>query len=39
MRPGRIERYIKDYNASKNELEKIMTYAKFSLEAKKEKTR
>jgi ATP synthase protein I len=34
MSPGRKERYIKDYNASKNELEKIMTYAKFSLEAK-----
>ncbi len=34
MSPGRKERYMKDYNASKNELEKIMTYAKFSLEAK-----
>ncbi|MCU0097533.1 ArsR family transcriptional regulator [Bacillus sp. OR9] len=34
MSPGRKERYIKDYNASKNELEKIMTYAKFSIEAK-----
>lgn len=37
MSPGRKERYIKDYNASKNELEKIMTYAKFSLEAKKKR--
>jgi hypothetical protein len=34
MSPGRKERYIIDYNASKNELEKIMTYAKFMLEAK-----
>ncbi len=34
MSPGRKECYIKDYNASKNELEKIMTYAQFMLEAK-----
>lgn len=34
MSPGRKERYIKDYYASKNELEQIMTYAKFMLEAK-----
>ncbi|PFV82909.1 hypothetical protein COL05_09470 [Bacillus sp. AFS059628] len=34
MSPGRKERYIKDYNASKSELEKITTYAKFMLEAK-----
>ncbi len=34
MSPGRKERYIKDYNASKNELEKIMTFSLFSLEAK-----
>ncbi|EOP46013.1 hypothetical protein IK1_04225 [Bacillus cereus VD146] len=34
MSPGRKERYIKDYNATKDELEKLMTYAKFMLEAK-----
>ncbi|HDR6315614.1 TPA: hypothetical protein QCU53_002364 [Bacillus thuringiensis] len=34
MSPGRKERYITDYNASKSELEKMMTYAKFMLEAK-----
>ncbi|MGK0535918.1 hypothetical protein [Bacillus sp. 'calajunan'] len=34
MSRGRKERYITDYNASKSELEKIMTYAKFMLEAK-----
>ncbi|MGH0945280.1 hypothetical protein ACQVTS_29990 [Bacillus mycoides] len=34
MSPGRKERYIKDYNATKDELEKIMIYAKFMLEAK-----
>ncbi|AJH16979.1 MULTISPECIES: hypothetical protein [Bacillus] len=34
MSPGRKERYITDYNAKKDELEKIMIYAKFMLEAK-----
>ncbi|MBK5424172.1 ArsR family transcriptional regulator [Bacillus mycoides] len=34
MSPGRKERYITDYNATKDELEKIMIYAKFMLEAK-----
>ncbi|WP_235438617.1 ArsR family transcriptional regulator [Bacillus cereus] len=34
MSPGRKERYITVYNTSKSELEKIMTYAKFMLEAK-----
>ncbi|AFH87029.1 hypothetical protein [Bacillus anthracis] len=34
MSPGRKERYIKDYSSTKDELEKIMTYAKFMLEAK-----
>ncbi|TNP01561.1 DUF5392 family protein [Bacillus pacificus] len=34
MSPGRKERYIKDYNATKGELEKLMIYAKFMLEAK-----
>ncbi|SPT76266.1 transcriptional regulator, ArsR family protein [Bacillus cereus] len=34
MSPARKERYITDYNASKNELEKIMPYAKFMLETK-----
>ncbi|TKI10432.1 hypothetical protein FC696_17040 [Bacillus wiedmannii] len=34
MSPGRKERYIKDYNATKGELEKLMIYAKFTLEAK-----
>ena len=33
MSPGRKERYITDYNATKDELEKIMIYAKFMLEA------
>lgn len=34
MSPGRKERYITDYNVKKDELEKIMIYAKFMLEAK-----
>lgn len=34
MSPGRKESYITDYNASKSDLEKIMTYAKFMLEVK-----
>lgn len=34
MSPGRKERYITNYNTSKSELKKIMTYAKFMLEAK-----
>jgi ATP synthase protein I len=34
MSPGKKKRYITDYNATKDELEKIMTYAKFMLEAK-----
>lgn len=34
MSPGRKERYIKDYNATKGELEKLMIYANFTLEAK-----
>lgn len=33
MSPGRKERYITDYNSTKGELEKIMIYAKFMLEA------
>ncbi len=33
MSPGRKERYITDYNATKDELEKIMIYTKFMLEA------
>ncbi|BCD02800.1 hypothetical protein BC30048_p1309 (plasmid) [Bacillus cereus] len=34
MSPGRKERYITDYNATKDGLEKIMIYANFMLEAK-----
>ncbi|MGR9632786.1 ArsR family transcriptional regulator [Bacillus cereus] len=34
MSPGRKERYITDYNATKDGLEKIMIYAQFMLEAK-----
>ncbi|MGM2833932.1 hypothetical protein ACS2TZ_34940, partial [Bacillus cereus group sp. Bce025] len=35
MSPGRKERYITDYNATKDALEKIMIYANFMLKAKK----
>lgn len=35
--PGRKERYITDYNSTKDELEKIMIYAKFMLEAEERK--
>ncbi|MGQ8823819.1 hypothetical protein CN582_25095 [Bacillus wiedmannii] len=34
MSPGRKERYITDYNGTKDGLEKIMIYAQFMLEAK-----
>ncbi|WP_374058696.1 ArsR family transcriptional regulator [Bacillus sp. SRB1LM] len=33
MSPGRKERYITDYNATKDELKKVLIYAKFMLEA------
>ncbi|MCU7679264.1 hypothetical protein [Bacillus thuringiensis] len=34
LSPGRKERYIKDYNAAKDSLERITIYAKFMLEVK-----
>ncbi|MFJ7616221.1 hypothetical protein ACIQXX_26440 [Bacillus cereus] len=37
LSPGRKERYIKDFSAAKDSLERITIYAKFMLEAKERK--
>ncbi|WP_242300823.1 hypothetical protein [Bacillus cereus group sp. BfR-BA-01494] len=37
LSPGRKERYIKDYSAAKDALERITIYAKFMLEVKERK--
>ncbi|PGS74563.1 hypothetical protein COC69_22925 [Bacillus cereus] len=37
LSPGRKERYIKDFSAAKDSLERITIYAKFMLEVKERK--